>query len=223
MFARIAPVYDLLNHLLSAGIDIWWRKVAARSLALADDQRNLDVACGTGDLTRELARRVNRGQVVGIDFCEPMVTRAHDKMKRGDLSHRVQVLVGDGESLPFPDASFDRASIAYGIRNMATPEKGLSEMFRVLKPGGRVAVLEFSRPRFLPLRLVYEFFFKNILPLIGKLVSGEADPYRYLPESVMNFPQRDDFTAMMERAGFVDTSWGDLTFGITSLYLGKKP
>lgn len=222
MFARIAPVYDLLNHTLSVGIDIWWRKVAARRLEMAEGQRGLDVACGTGDLTREMARRTERGQVVGIDFCEPMVTRAKDKMQRSGLSDRVQVLVGDGEGLPFPDASFDRVSIAYGIRNMATPEKGLAEMFRVLKPGGRIAVLEFSRPRFLPLRMIYDFYFLNILPLIGKMVSGEADPYRYLPESVMKFAQRDEFAAMMAKAGFVENSWCDLTFGITSLYLGNK-
>jgi demethylmenaquinone methyltransferase/2-methoxy-6-polyprenyl-1,4-benzoquinol methylase len=226
MFARIAPCYDLLNHVLSMGVDVLWRRTAAAALDVAGACSILDVACGTGDLTRELARHAAPGsRVIGVDFCGPMVSRAAAKLGRaasGAVSPRLRVVHGDGLALPFAGGAFDRASIAFGIRNMADLDAALAELARVLAPGGRLAILEFSRPRSPFFRRLYYAYFLNVLPLVGRLVSGESDPYRYLPDSVLAFPEREELAVRIGRAGFAEVSVSDLTFGIATLYVARR-
>jgi len=219
LFARIAPRYDLLNHVLSLGIDVLWRRRAARALDLGGATAVLDVCCGTGDLALELSAHVPAAaRLVGVDFCAPMLARAATKPGAG----RVGWVQGDGLALPFPAAAFDRVSVAFGVRNLADLDAGLAELARVLKPGGRLCILEFARPRFPPFRAAYYAYFLHVLPFIGRIVSGESDPYRYLPESVLAFPERDELSARLVRAGFRDCAWTDLTFGIATLTSATK-
>jgi demethylmenaquinone methyltransferase/2-methoxy-6-polyprenyl-1,4-benzoquinol methylase len=220
LFARIAPSYDLLNHVLSLGIDILWRKAAARELALKEARAVLDVCCGTGDLALELARHTDAA-LVGVDFCAPMLERGARKA-RAQGQARIGWVQGDGLALPFPDARFDRAAVAFGVRNLADLDQGFRELARVLAPGGRLVVLEFAKPRFAPFRAVYFAYFRYVLPLIGRLVSGQSDPYTYLPESVLAFPERDELAERMARAGFESVRWRDLTFGIATLTVATR-
>ncbi len=220
MFDGIAGTYDLLNHLLSAGIDIVWRRRAIDGLRPAPGWRVLDLATGTGDLGFEAADRHAEIQVVGVDLSIPMLQRA--TRKAGTRPGQTAFLCGDAERLPFPDRMFEGVTIGFGIRNLADLNAGLGEMYRVLRPDGRLAVLEFSRPRAFLLRVLYLFYFKNILPLIGRIVSRDPHAYRYLYESVMRFPEGADFCRHLLDTGFVDVVERRLTFGIATLYLASK-
>lgn len=217
MFDRIAGRYDLLNRLLSAGTDVRWRRRAVRLLAPRPGWRVLDLATGTGDFAFETALRVP-ARVTGVDLSVPMLRVG--LRKRGGRA--VVLLCGDAEALPFRDGTFDGLTIGFGIRNVAGLGAGLREMCRVLKPGGRTAVLEFSRPRTPVLSGLYLLYFKHLLPRIGALVSGDRVAYTYLYESVMKFPEGRDFVAEMERAGFRNVREHRLTFGIATVYVGEK-
>lgn len=219
MFAGVAPRYDLLNHLLSAGFDLHWRRVAARALDEHDRRHVLDLCSGTGDLALAIARRGTR--VTAADFCLPMVTRAEEKYReRGP--DRPRGLAGDALSLPFPEGAFSSVTVSFGIRNVASLDGGLEEIARVLEPGGRLLILEFALPERQPVKGAYQFYFHNILPWIGKLVSPRGSAYDYLPDSVADFPQRRSFVDRVAAAGFTDASWRDLTGGTVCLYSARR-
>jgi len=219
MFTAIAPRYDFLNHVLSLNIDRRWRRRAVASLdwEARPDGIYLDVCAGTMDLAAELARRAGfRGSVVGADFVVPMLVRG-----RGKASRAVPV-AADALTLPFPDASFDGAMVGFGLRNLADLDAGLCEAARVLKPGARFVVLEFTTPRFAPLRAVYLLYFRHVLPAVGRVVSKHTDAYTYLPESVLAFPDPDAFAARFAAAGFREVRYDVLTGGICALHHGAR-
>ncbi len=220
MFDGIAGTYDLLNHLLSAGVDILWRRQTVDGLRPVSGWRVLDLATGTGDLGFEAAGRNPEICIVGVDLSLPMLRRGAGKA--ATRSGRMAFLCGDAEHLPFPDRIFEGITIGFGVRNLADLHAGIQEMYRVLCPGGRVAILEFSRPRAFLLRGLYLFYFKHALPLMGRIVSRDPLAYRYLYESVMRFPEGDDFCRHLLDAGFVDVVERRLTFGIATLYLASK-
>ncbi len=220
MFDGIARRYDLLNHLLSMGVDIVWRKKTVDRLRPGPNWRILDLATGTGDLGFECGKRAGNIQVIGVDPSMPMLREG--AKKNASRANPVAFLCGDGESLPFGEETFDGVTIGFGIRNVAELETALSEMCRVLKVGGRVAVLEFSRPRIPVFRGLYNFYFQRILPRIGHMVSRDPNAYRYLYESVMRFPEGDDFCDWLFEAGFVDIQAVRLSFGIATIYLASK-
>ena len=220
MFDGIAGTYDLLNHLLSAGVDILWRRWTIDALELKAGCWILDLATGTGDLGLEAAARDSGVRVVGADLSRPMLrlgTRKKEK-RPGQLFF----LCGDAERLPFSDARFQAVTIGFGVRNFSDLATGLREIYRVMRPGGRLAILEFSRPRAFLLRRVYFFYFKYILPGIGRLVSRNPRAYRYLYESVMDFPEGDAFLRRLARAGFVEPEERRFSFGIATLYMARK-
>lgn len=221
MFNGIAPKYDLLNHLLSLGIDKAWRRKAMRELERGAKDRVLDVACGTGDFSIEALRHGVR-QVVGVDISENMLAVAREKAWDKGLEEQLEFLYGDSEQLTFPDGNFDAVTVAFGVRNFEHLERGLREMCRVLRPGGRVVILEFSTPDRFPMKQLYRFYFKHILPRVGGLVSGDRGAYEYLPASVFAFPQGDRFLDIMRACGFRDVRRRPLTFGIATLYTGEK-
>ena len=226
MFSGIAPRYDLLNHLLSAGIDRRWRKLVARRLeaAVGRGARVLDVACGTGDLSLTLAESCD-AQVVGLDFCRPMLDIA--RRKAGAMAtaggRALPFVEGDALSLPFADGEFDAATIAFGLRNLVSVEGGLDELLRVTRPGGPVFVLEFSQPVVPGFRGLFNFYFTRVLPRIGGLVSGSRGAYEYLPDSVSRFPDQGRLAAMMRAAGFERVAYQNLTGGIAALHTGTRP
>ena len=220
MFDGIARRYDLLNHLLSLGIDILWRKKTIDRLQPGPNWRILDLATGTGDLGFECGKRAGDIQVIGVDPSVPMLREGTKKNE--SRANPVAFLCGDGESLPFGEGTFDGVTIGFGIRNVAELETALSEMCRVLKVGGRVAVLEFSRPRTPVFRGLYNFYFQRILPRIGHIISRDPNAYRYLYESVMHFPEGADFCRRLFDAGFSDIQAVRLSFGIATIYLASK-
>jgi demethylmenaquinone methyltransferase/2-methoxy-6-polyprenyl-1,4-benzoquinol methylase len=222
MFAGIAGRYDLLNHLLSGNTDKRWRRLVAEELrpSLMEGARVLDVACGTGDLSLVLSG-AGRAQVVGVDFCRPMLEVARGKAN--DEARRVPFVEGDALRLPFADSVFDVATIAFGLRNLSSVEAGLRELRRVLKPGGRVAVLEFSSPVLPGFRALFQFYFTRVLPRIGGLVSGSRGAYEYLPDSVSKFPDQKRLAALMAETGFVEVNYRNLTGGIAALHTGTRP
>ena len=220
MFAQVAPRYDLCNHLLSGFLDLHWRRVSARSLRPLEGKRVLDLCCGTGDQAVALQRQGAR--VVAADFCIPMLSRAEGKYDRLS-SRRPAGLAGDTLELPFEGGGFDAATVSFGLRNVADLDAALVEIRRVLAPGGRVAFLEFAVPRWQPLRALYLLYFRSILPRLGRWFSSDPDAYTYLPESVMEFPQRDGFCRRMEDSGYRDAGWRQLALGIVCLYTGRKP
>lgn len=222
MFDTIAPRYDLLNRLLSFGIDRRWRRIAVSTLPLPPGGRVLDVATGTGDVALEIARQHRDVTVTGIDFSAEMVTIGRQKIARTPHGDRIVLEVAPCENIPFPDATFDGATIAFGIRNVDDRLLGLSEICRVIKSGGTLLVLEFSTPRSPLFNALYSWYFRTLLPRIGGLIS-DGGAYRYLPESVSQFPPREEFARLMERAGFSPVSFRDLTFGVVTLYAGRKP
>lgn len=218
MFAEVAPGYDRANRALSLGIDTWWRRQAVRLTGVVAGERGLDVCAGTGDLSFALHRA--GASVVGTDFCAPMLVRA--AAKSGAAATPPRFLAGDALALPFADATFDFATVAFGIRNVSDPKAGLREMARVVRPGGRVVVLEFTRPRLPLLGNAYRFYFRHVLPRLGQWISGaKNDAYRYLHDSVMAFPERDDFLALMRAAGLQAPRMRLLTGGIAALYRGE--
>lgn len=221
MFAAIAPRYDLLNHLLSLNIDRHWRRYTARRLAPVLSRpgaRALDICCGTADLSLELSRYA---PVIGLDFCHPMLVRGGEKIAR----RRAAVVLAEGDALhlPFPDDRFDAVTIAFGLRNLESPQRGLREMYRILKSGGRAAILEFSRPIVPVFSHLFGLYFKHILPRVGALVSGVDGPYQYLHDSVQSFPEQQELARQMEDVGFVNVTYHNLTGGIAALHLGEKP
>lgn len=221
MFAGIANRYDLLNHLLSGNVDKRWRRLVAGSLqpSLVEGARVLDVACGTGDLSLVLAD-AGRARVVGLDFCRPMLEIARGKAEAD--SRAVPFVEGDALRLPFADETFDVVTIAFGLRNLAGVLEGLKELRRILRPGGRVAVLEFSTPVVPGFRALFRFYFTRVLPRIGGLVSGSRGAYEYLPDSVSRFPDQKRLAELMREAGFEGVGYRNLTGGIAALHTGAR-
>jgi demethylmenaquinone methyltransferase/2-methoxy-6-polyprenyl-1,4-benzoquinol methylase len=222
MFDRIAPRYDLLNRLLSAGIDTRWRRAAVSFLSLPGARRILDLCSGTADLLAEALRREAGRWGVGVDLSREMLTRGAAKLRRRGLDGRAALAAGDVETLPFAAQAFDGALVAFGIRNVPDPAAALLEARRVLRPGGRLVVLEFSTPGGL-LGAVYGVYFRRVLPWIGGLLSGDRGAYAYLPASVSRFPDAAAFQALMNGAGFADVVSRPLTGGIARLYRGERP
>ncbi len=222
MFNNIARRYDFLNHFLSLGIDKIWRKKAIRSLkGIADNPMILDVAAGTGDLSLA-ALKLKPQKIIGVDISKEMLNIGIEKIKKKNLQDIIEFKEGDSENLEFDNAFFDGITVAFGVRNFENLNKGLSEMFRVLKPGGKLVVLEFSKPKTFPIKQVYNFYFKVILPFFGKLISKDSSAYTYLPESVSQFPERDEFISELKKVGFKECEFKTLSFGISSLYVANK-
>lgn len=222
MFGSIAPRYDLLNRLLSLGIDRRWRRFAVGKIGLTGPGRVLDVATGTGDVALEIAAQTPPSvSIVGVDFCPEMVELGRVKVEGSRHAGRIALQVAPCEEIPFPDLSFDAATISFGIRNVVDRAKGLSEMRRVLKEGGRIVILEFSIPTSPLFRALYHFYFLKVLPVIGGAFS-RFSAYRYLPDSVLEFPSRESFKGMMSEVGFRDVRHFDLTGGIATVYLGTR-
>ena len=219
MFSAIAPRYDFLNRLLSLGIDQGWRRTLARMALLKDTNAILDVACGTGDVSLELRQKAPRARIVGLDFSQAMLDLAQVKIEQAQVG--IELVAASAEELPFPPADFDLLTIAFGIRNVVDKKKALAEFFRVLKPHGRLAILEFSQPQATWLRALYNFYFFKVLPLVGGLFARRS-AYRYLPDSVAKFPCRDEFSGWLKEAGFRQCRYHSLTFGIATLYLAEK-
>ena len=221
MFDSIAPKYDFLNHFLSAGIDKSWRKKAIDMLKPFAPMHILDVATGTGDLAIE-SLSLQPEVVTGIDLSEQMLEVGRAKLKKLGLDDKIDLIKGDGERLPFMDESFDVVMIAFGIRNFQDPQAGLKEMRRVLKTGGHLMVLEFSKPTMFPFRQVFNLYFKYLLPTWGRMISKSSNAYRYLPESVKHFPQGQEFAKILANSGFKNIIVQPLTLGTCSLYLSEK-
>ncbi|MFT4737236.1 MAG: demethylmenaquinone methyltransferase/2-methoxy-6-polyprenyl-1,4-benzoquinol methylase [Cyclobacteriaceae bacterium] len=221
MFDNISPKYDLLNRVLSLGIDITWRKKAIKLLQKDQPKLILDIATGTGDFAIE-ALALNPDKVIGVDISEGMLDMGRKKLIKKGLSGKIELRSGDSEQLPFDDNMFDAIIVAFGVRNFENLEKGLADIHRVLKPGGKAVVLEFSKPRTFPFKQIYQFYFNWILPKIGKLVSNDNAAYQYLPESVKAFPDGEDFTSILDKIGYQQTTCKTLTLGISSIYTGIK-
>ncbi len=222
MFDRIAPHYDSLNMFLSAGMDRKWRKTAIEMLDVPNQASVLDVATGTGDLAFEVARQFEDAEIMGLDIAENMLVVARKKSAKRGLSDRVQFTLGDSEHLPFEDQSFHSVSVAFGVRNFGDLSQGIREIFRVLKPGGRLVVLEFTKPRAFPFKQLFMFYFKYILPLVGSLGSGDKRAYHYLYESVQAFPDYDRFTAVLSKNGYKNAAFRVLSLGICAIYTAEK-
>jgi demethylmenaquinone methyltransferase/2-methoxy-6-polyprenyl-1,4-benzoquinol methylase len=222
MFNNIAGKYDFLNHLLSLGIDKGWRTKAIKSIKEIEPSFILDVATGTGDLALAAAKQIPQSKIVGIDIAAQMLEVGKVKIANQMLTERISMTVADSESLPFDENHFDAVLCAYGVRNFQDLPKGLSEMHRVIREGGRLAILEFSQPKAFPIKQVFSFYFKYIMPLFGKIVSKHSTAYSYLPESVMAFPEGKDFCDILEQCGFKNVKAKPLSFGITSLYTAEK-
>lgn len=222
LFDNIAPDYDKLNHILSLNIDKGWRKKAVREIADCDKPLDiLDVACGTGDFTIEICKRATEGScVTGIDLSEGMMKVGREKIKAARMCATLEY--GDCEALEYPDNTFDRISVGFGVRNFEHLDIGLKEMYRVLKPGGKLVILELSVPSNPIIRWCYKLYFLNILPAIGGMISGDRGAYEYLPASVLHFPAPDKFMPMMYKAGFGKVIHKALTLGICRMYVGIK-
>lgn len=221
MFDNISKRYDLLNRLLSAGIDIRWRKKALKMVKNQKPEAILDVATGTGDFAIEAYQTFQPEKLVGIDISNGMLDVGREKLKKRGLDH-VDFIQADSANLPFDNNTFDVAMAAFGVRNFENLKNGLQGMVDKLKPGGEILVLEFSKPRRFPFKQLYFFYFKNVLPLIGKMISKDQRAYTYLPESVQAFPDGKDFLEVMTACGLKDNKQKQLTFGIASVYHGVK-
>ncbi len=224
MFAGIANRYDLLNHLLSGNTDKRWRRLVAKRLhgvLSAEGALGLDVACGTGDLSLALAK-TSGACIIGTDFCRPMLEIAARKAAETNGA-KIPFVEGDALKLPFADGTFDTVSIAFGLRNLSSVETGLKELWRVLKPEGRAAILEFSTPVVPGFRSLFQFYFRRVLPAIGGMISGSRGAYEYLPDSVSRFPDQRRLAELMREAGFAGVEYKNLTGGIAALHLGTRP
>ncbi|MBI3948917.1 MAG: bifunctional demethylmenaquinone methyltransferase/2-methoxy-6-polyprenyl-1,4-benzoquinol methylase UbiE [Acidobacteria bacterium] len=220
MFAAIAPRYDLLNHLLSLNTDRLWRRFTVKQLRPVLQRPGavaLDLCCGTADLALELGRYA---PVVGLDFCHPMLVLGREKIDARQAP--VTLAEGDALNLPFPDKQFDVVTIAFGLRNLEAVERGLAELHRMLKPGGKAAILEFSRPVVPVFSHIFRFYFRHLLPRIGTFVSGVNGPYQYLHDSVQTFPDQEQLAALMRHVGFINVTYCNLTGGIAALHVGEK-
>lgn len=223
MFDAVAPRYDLLNRILSFGIDRYWRSRAVRLLADEQPERVLDVATGTADLAIKIERALHPRNVVGVDLSEEMLAYGRAKIERQGLSSRIALQQADAEDLPFADDTFDAAFVAFGVRNFEDLSAGLRDIRRVLRPGGTLVVLEFSQPRTPVVKQLYSWYSHHVLPRIGGLLSPNEGAYEYLPNSVEAFPDGADFLTRLSDSGYTDLLWQPLTFGIASLYRGVVP
>ncbi|PKQ60691.1 bifunctional demethylmenaquinone methyltransferase/2-methoxy-6-polyprenyl-1,4-benzoquinol methylase [Labilibaculum filiforme] len=222
MFNNIARKYDFLNHFLSMGIDKLWRRKAVKLLKSIQPKQLLDIATGTGDFALACLK-LNPVKVTGIDISTEMLAVGREKIAKKNLQNKIELFEGDSENIQFADNSFDAITVAFGVRNFENLEKGLREMNRVVRPGGKVVILEFSKPKNFPVKQFYNFYFFNILPLWGKMVSKDSSAYTYLPESVGAFPDGENFLKIYKSCGFTDTEQIKLSFGIASIYIGTKP
>jgi demethylmenaquinone methyltransferase/2-methoxy-6-polyprenyl-1,4-benzoquinol methylase len=222
MFNNISKTYDFLNHFMSLGIDIIWRKKAINELKKDQPKLILDVATGTGDFAFEALTILKPEKIIGVDISQGMLDIAKQKITKRNLGDKFEIKLGDSEGLPFTANEFDAVTVAYGVRNFENLEAGIADIFRVLKPGGKAVVLEFSKPKVFPVKQLYNFYFNYITPGIGKLFSKDARAYTYLPESVAAFPDGKAFTSLMDKVGFKNTKSRPLAFGICSIYTGVK-
>lgn len=222
MFDNIAPKYDLLNRVLSLGVDVWWRKRALNYLKTLQPGLILDVATGTADVAIMAAKMLKPAKITGIDIANQMLDLGRLKIKKEGLEQVITLETGDSENLRFADNSFDAVTVAFGVRNFENLEKGLAEMLRVLRPGGRAVILEFSRPRIFPFKQIYNSYFKYVLPAIGRLTSRDIRAYTYLFESVQAFPEGDDFLNILTKIGYQNPVCERLTLGICSIYSATK-
>jgi demethylmenaquinone methyltransferase/2-methoxy-6-polyprenyl-1,4-benzoquinol methylase len=221
MFNDIAHRYDLLNHLLSGGTDIYWRRKAISKLSIPPDSLVLDIACGTGDLAFT-TQKLKKSNVIGLDIATKMLVLAKQKTIDKKKADKINFLAGDGENIPFADGSFDAVTVAFGVRNMGDVKKNLSEMSRVIKSGGELIILEFSTPKSKLLKKIYRIYFHKILPFIGKLISKDEEAYNYLPASVDYFPPRREFARWIEDEEFTPVNFWRLFNGIAVIYKGVK-
>ena len=223
MFTAIAPRYEFLNQILSLGLDRYWRKKAVDLLMPTSNELILDIATGTGDILIEIAKRNLSTQIYGIDFSQRMLDLARIKVNKLGFDKDISFQIGSGELLPYADKSFDGVLCAFGIRNFYDIKKGLMEFYRILKPGGRLVILEFSMPKNPVIGYVYECYFNFILPKIGNLISGHENAYTYLPESVADFPNQRKFIDRIKKSGFNKASFIELSLGIVSIHSSHKP
>jgi len=221
LFDAIAHRYDLLNHLLSGGIDLYWRRRAIAELVDLGPKRILDVATGTADFAIA-SLKLGPEEVIGVDIADRMLSIGQAKIARKGLGHRISLRRGDAEHLDFPQDAFDAAIVAFGVRNFEDLALGLAGMYRVLRPGGRIVVLEFSHPRSSPFKQLYYLYFHYILPLLGRIISRHKEAYTYLQDSVMRFPEGADFRSILQKTGFTRTRETRLTGGIATIYTGTK-
>ena len=222
MFDNIAGKYDFLNHLLSMGIDKIWRKNLISMMSQSKPKQVLDVATGTGDLAIQAAKALDEIKITGLDISQGMLDVGKQKIINKNLGDRIEMIYGDSENMPFENDSFDAIMVAFGVRNFENLLNGLKDMHRVLKPGGNVFILEFSRPKNFIFRFIFNFYFKNLLPLIGRFTSKDPKAYKYLFESVQAFPAYEDFLEIMNNAGFESNKFKIQSLGICSIYYGKK-
>ncbi len=222
MFDQIAFRYDFLNRFLSGGIDIYWRKRAIRELVEIKPQHMLDVATGTGDLAITAQKYLHPEKIIGIDISVGMLNLGREKIRKLGLQEVIELQTGDSEAINFPDATFDAITVAFGVRNFEDLEKGLGEMFRTLKPGGKLVVLEFSKPKQQLFSGVYNLYMKVVAPGIGKWFSKNKDAYKYLHSSVKAFPEGETFLHILEKTGFTETTLKRLSLGICTIYCGRK-
>lgn len=222
MFDRISSKYDALNHLLSLNIDKVWRRKAAKEVAKHQPATILDLATGTADLAIALAKRNPQAHIVGMDISEKMLEIGKKKVAKQKMDPQIELCVGDAASLPFVDNTFDTVTVAFGVRNFEDLDKGLSEIHRVLKPNGQAVILEFSMPERFPVKQLYRFYFKRLLPFIGRIVSKDKSAYSYLPASVEHFPKPNIFVEMLAQKRLSNGQAKPLTFGIATLYTAAK-
>jgi demethylmenaquinone methyltransferase / 2-methoxy-6-polyprenyl-1,4-benzoquinol methylase len=221
LFDSIAYRYDLLNHLLSGGVDFYWRRKAIERLREISPEKILDVATGTADFA-VAALRLHPQTVIGIDISPNMLSLANDKIRRKGYEKTIELRLGEAEQIELPEGSMDATIVAFGARNFEHLARGLGEMHRVLRPGGRIVVLEFSRPARFPFKQIYFFYFRTVLPVVGRIVSKSKEAYTYLPDTVMRFPEGEDFCAILRDIGFHSVHQQRLTFGIATIYSGDK-
>jgi len=222
MFNNISPKYDLLNHVLSLNIDKIWRKNAVKKLKPIQPKLVLDIATGTGDFAIAITK-LNQVKVIGIDISEGMLKVGRKKVEKKGLKNIIELIKADSENLPFENDMFDAATVGFGVRNFENLEKGLTEILRVLKPGAKFLILEFSKPTKTPFKQFYYFYFTKILPFIGRLISKDSNAYTYLPESVKEFPDGDRFLTILANVGFEGNRDYPQTFGIATIYEALKP
>ncbi|MBS1577725.1 MAG: bifunctional demethylmenaquinone methyltransferase/2-methoxy-6-polyprenyl-1,4-benzoquinol methylase UbiE [Bacteroidetes bacterium] len=223
MFDKLAGRYDMMNRVLSAGIDIGWRKKAIGLLKKEQPQSILDVACGTGDMAIMAAHMLKPKRITGIDISEQMLAVGKNKIEKEGLASVIELQKGDSETINFPHNSFDAITVAFGVRNFQTLENGIREMLRVLKPGGRLIVLEFSKPKNAAIRKLYNLYMGKVAPQMAGLFSQDKKAYKYLNESAKAFPDRQLFVDILNKTGYSDTSYKTLSLGICCIYSGRKP
>jgi len=222
MFDNIAPKYDLLNRVLTLGIDTLWRKKAISMLNKSEHKKLLDVATGTADIAVEINKQLSPDEIIGLDISPEMINYGNKKVAKLKLAEIISLEVGDSENMRFEDSYFDAVTVAFGVRNFGNLEKGLSEMHRVLRTDGKAIILEFSKPTIFPFKQLYNFYFQHILPFIGRKTSKDQKAYEYLYKSVQAFPDYENFGKILEQVGFRSVQWKSLSLGICTIYTGVK-